>query len=256
MEPNHSGAYQRGFYVFVGLIALSLIEIGVALLFGSSFVLGVIIFVKAGLVLYYYMHIGRLAAGDESGDRSSLAYKTDTNRLGLWFFLLSDSFVFAGLLVSRFALLGLTRPHLNQALGLLVSIILLVSSFFANRAEVAVERSDKKTLQISLLITLALGVMFLLGVVFIEWPAAAREGITPSSGIDGAIFYMLTGMHAFHVLTGLVFLSLILRNARENLYTPEKHWQVEAGVVYWHFVDVVWMFFYPALYLIGTAIIR
>jgi len=256
MEHNHSSAYQRGFYVFVGLIALSLVEIGVAILFGSSFILGVIIFAKAGLVLYYYMHIGRLASGDESGDRSSFAYKTDTNRLGLWFFLLSDSFVFAGLLVSRFALLGLTRPHLNQALGLMVSIILLVSSFFANRAEVAVEKAERKTLLVSVMVTLILGVMFLLGVVFVEWPAAAREGITPSAGVDGAIFYMLTGMHAFHVLTGLVFLALIFRNAYKNLYTPEKHWQVEAGVVYWHFVDVVWMFFYPALYLIGTAIIR
>ena len=65
---------------------------------------------------------------------------------------------------------------------------------------------------------------------------------------------MMTGMHAFHVLTGLIFLALIYRNARKNLYTPEKHWQVEAGVVYWHFVDVVWMFFYPALYLIGSLI--
>jgi cytochrome c oxidase subunit 3 len=255
MEHNSSNDYQRGLYVFVALVALSLIEIGVALFFTSNLALGAIILAKAGLVLYYYMHVGRLAGGDdETGNRASAPYKTGTNRLGLWLFLVSDAFVFAGLLVTRFSLLGLTRPHLNQTLGLAVSIVLLVSSFFANRAEVAAEKGDRKRLLTSTLITLVLGLVFLLGVVFVEWPAAAREGITPSSGVGGAVFYMMTGMHAFHVFTGLIFLALIYRNARKNLYSAEKHWQVEAGVVYWHFVDVVWMFFYPALYLIGLVV--
>jgi cytochrome c oxidase subunit 3 len=62
---------------------------------------------------------------------------------------------------------------------------------------------------------------------------------------------MMTGMHAFHVLTGVIFLLILLRNGARNLYSAEKHWAVEAGAVYWHFVDVVWIFFYPALYLIG-----
>jgi cytochrome c oxidase subunit III len=256
MENKHSSGFQRGFYVFVALIALSVIEIGVALLFGSSLALGALIVAKSGLVLYYYMHIGKLVTGDDTGDRSSYAYKVGTNRFGLWLFLLSDAFVFAGLLVTRFSLLGLTRPNLNQLLGLFVSLILLISSFFANRAEVAAENSDRKTLLISVAVTILLGIAFLLGVVFVEWPAAAREGITPSAGVGGAVFFMLTGMHAFHVLTGLIFLSFIFRNARKNLYTSEKHWQVEAGVVYWHFIDVVWMFFYPALYLLGTVLIK
>lgn len=254
MEHNQHTGYQRGFYVFVALIALSIIEIGIALYFSSNLALGVLILAKAGLVLYYYMHVGKLASGDDNESHDSVTYRMGTNRLGLWLFLVSDAFVFAGLLVTRFSLLGLSRPHLNQTLGLLVSLILLVSSFFANRAEVAVKRGDRKTLLASTMITLVLGLAFLLGVVFVEWPAAAREGITPSSGVAGAVFYMMTGMHAFHVFTGLVFLALIYRNARKNLYSPEKHWQVEAGVVYWHFVDVVWMFFYPALYLIGTLV--
>ena len=63
---------------------------------------------------------------------------------------------------------------------------------------------------------------------------------------------MMTGMHAFHVITGLLFLGIVWRNGQRGLYTAEKHWAVEAAAVYWHFVDVVWIFFYPALYLIGT----
>ena len=62
--------------------------------------------------------------------RSGYRYKLGTNRLGLWLFILSDAFVFAGLLISRFYLLGDTRPHLDQTLGLIVTSVLLISSFF------------------------------------------------------------------------------------------------------------------------------
>ena len=174
------------------------------------------------------------------------------NRLGLWLFLLSDSFMFTGLLVARFVLWKDTRPELNQNLGFLVTAILLASSFFANRAETAMAYGDRKSYLRFITITVILGVVFLLGVVAVEWPEAARNGITVSGNSYGAVFYMMTGMHAFHVLTGVIFLALVIRNARRGLYSPEKHWAVEASTVYWHYIDVVWIFFYPALYLIGS----
>jgi len=183
--------------------------------------------------------------------RTSYKYKTATNRLGLWLFILSDSFVFAGLLVSRFYLLGDTRPHLEQGLGLIVTSVLLISSFFMNRAETAMAHGDQKAFLRSTLITLLLGIGFLIGVVGVEWQLAP---FGPGDGVHGAIFYMLTGMHAFHVLTGVVFLLIVYRNGRRGIYTAEKHWGVEAAAVYWHFIDVVWIFFYPALYLIGSVV--
>jgi cytochrome c oxidase subunit III len=79
------------------------------------------------------------------------------------------------------------------------------------------------------------------------------KDVTPSLGPAGAAFFMMTGMHAFHVLTGLILLIIVWINGRRGLY-DEKHYPVEAAAVYWHFVDVVWIFFYPALYLIGTVI--
>jgi cytochrome c oxidase subunit 3 len=157
-------------------------------------------------------------------------------------------------IITRFNLLGLTRPHLNQLLGLAISSVLLISSFFANRGEVAASAGDRKTFLSSIMVTIVLGTAFLLGVVALEWPTAIAEGLTPSSGVAGAVFFMMTGMHALHVLTGVVFLLIIYRNGRRGLYTPQKHYAVEAAAVYWHFVDVVWIFFYPALYLIGTAL--
>ena len=175
------------------------------------------------------------------------------NRMGLWLFLISDGFMFGGLLVARFFLWGDTRADLSQNLGFLVTAILLASSFFMNRGETAMANGDRKNYILFTTITILLGALFLVGVVFVEWPTAAAHGITPDKDTYGAVFYMMTGMHAFHVLTGLVFLGLVLRNARRGLYSPEKHWGVEASAVYWHFIDLVWIFFYPALYLIGSV---
>jgi len=249
---NKSEAYRQGVLVFIFLAILSALEFFVAIAIGSVILLVAIALVKFGLVLYYYMHIYKLnAAEDPDIDRNSYAYKLTTSRLGLWLFLLSDSFVFGGLAVSRFYLLGLTRPPLNQTLGLVVTSVLLLSSFFMNRAEVSMEHGDRKNFVLFTVLTLVLGLTFVAGVLGVEWPSAIAEGVTPSTNAAGAVFFMMTGMHAFHVITGLIFLSIIIRNGLRGLYSPEKHWGVEAATVYWHFVDVVWIFFYPALYLIG-----
>jgi cytochrome c oxidase subunit 3 len=246
-------ALNQGVIIFIFLAVLTALEYFIAVAMDAVPLLVLVALVKAGLVVYYYMHIYKLNADDE-GDEHSYAYKTGSNRLGLWLFILSDTFVFGGLLVSRFNLLGLTRPHLDQMLGLLVTAVLLISSFFMNRAETSIAHGDRKGFLIGTSLTLILGIGFLLGVVAVEWPQAIHEGITPSSGVAGAIFFMMTGMHAFHVLTGVIFLAIILRNGARGFYNAEKHWAVEAAAVYWHFVDVVWIIFYPALYLIGSVV--
>jgi cytochrome c oxidase subunit 3 len=179
------------------------------------------------------------------------AYKLLTNRIGLWLFFVSDGFVFGGLMVTRFYLLGDHRPDLEQFLGLIVTAVLLISSFFMNRAEVQISQGNRKGFVTSTLITMLLGIGFLVGVVGFEWRTAH---FTPAEGAQGAVFFMMTGMHAFHVLTGVIFLGIILRNGMKGVYTAERHWAVEAAANYWHFVDLVWIFFYPALYLIGTPI--
>lgn len=175
--------------------------------------------------------------------------KTITNRIGLWLFIFSDAFVFMGLLVSRFYLLGTEiRPEVNQLVGLIVTGILILSSFFMNRAETAIEFGDQKVFLRNTLITIILGTIFLIGVVGIEWQIAP---FGPSENVVWSLFYIMTGFHALHVLSGLVILVVIFLNGRKGLYTEERNYPVEAAAVYWHFVDVVWIFFYPALYLIG-----
>jgi len=251
---NHlekSDALQQGIIVFVFLAVLTALEFFIAVAIEAIALLAAVAVIKVGLVLYYYMHIYKLDQ-DSGEDQHSLAYKTSTSRLGLWLFLLSDAFVFGGLAVARFNLLGFTRPHLNQTLGLAVTSVLLLSSFFMNRAEASMAHGDRRGFALGILITLILGVAFVAGVLGVEWPMAIAEGVSPSASAAGAIFFMMTGMHALHVVTGLIFLGIVWRNGVRGLYSAERHWAVEAAAVYWHFVDVVWIFFYPALYLVGS----
>jgi cytochrome c oxidase subunit 3 len=256
-HTNKSDILRQGIIVFVFLAILTALEFFVAIEIGSTVLLASIAFVKVGLVMYYYMHIYRLNAQDEDADRHSYQYKLATNRLGLWLFLLSDSFIFGGLFISRFNLLGLASLPLSpdsQYIALAITSVLLLSSFFMNRAEASMEHGDRRGFIIGITLTIVLGLAFLAAVVGVEWPSAINAGVSYSTSAAGAVFFMMTGMHAFHVLTGVIFLSIVLRNGSRGLYSAEKHWAVESAAVYWHFVDVVWIFFYPTLYLIGKLI--
>ena len=242
----------QGILIFIYLAILTRLEFFVAITFKSVALLVVVALVKAALVLYYYMHVYKLSLESEL-DEASYDFKVGTNRLGLWLFLVSDTFVFAGLMVVRINLLGLARPELNQTLGLAVTAVLLVSSFFMNRGETMIHNGDRRGFLNNVAVTFILGLGFLLGVVLVEWRLAIHEGLTPSSSPAGGVFFMMTGMHAFHVFTGLILLAIVWINGRRGLYDV-KSYPVEAAAVYWHFVDVVWIFFYPALYLLGTAV--
>lgn len=181
------------------------------------------------------------------------------NRFGLWVFCFSESFLFIALLAARFYLwrdeTGLIRPDLEQVPALVATIILLVSSWFMNRAEVAIGKGDMKNFNIGMWMTAILGTVFLLTVVFVEWGIGNPEPhILVSDGAFGAVFFGMTGMHAIHVITGIILILIVWNNGRKGLYTNEQHWGVEACAIYWHYVDLVWVFFYPALYLIGQAI--
>jgi cytochrome c oxidase subunit 3 len=84
--------------------------------------------------------------------------------------------------------------------------------------------------------------------VGIEWSEALHS--FPPHGGFGSVFFLMTGMHAFHVVTGLIMLALLYLNVRQGKINAD-HWGPEAVVKYWHFVDVVWVFFYPAIYLLS-----
>jgi cytochrome c oxidase subunit 3 len=184
------------------------------------------------------------------------AQRLRNNRMGLWLFCFSEVFLFGALFMARFYLWrdpstgAIVRPELDQILGLATTAILLVSSLFMALGETAMAHGDRKAFSRNFLITAFLGTLFLIGVVGLEWGGH----ISPGDGAFGAVFYAMTGLHAFHVLTGVILILIVWWRGRQGDFTAEEHWGVEATAIYWHFVDVVWVFFYPALYLIGTAV--
>lgn len=176
----------------------------------------------------------------------------DINRLGLWLFLVSDASFFIALLSASFFVVGTSRPEeVDQVLGLGLTVLLLLSSLSAYRAEVASEHGDRQTAMRMLLVTMAMGVVFLFGVGF-EWHEAFRY-FPPSTGF-GTVLFTLTGVHAFHVVTGVLTLGFVyfrLRSVPAGADGADHRWAVEGAVKWWHFVDVAWVFIYPTLYLVG-----
>ncbi|MDA1278852.1 MAG: cytochrome c oxidase subunit 3 [Chloroflexi bacterium] len=171
------------------------------------------------------------------------------NRLGLWLFLVSDASFFIALITSRFFVEGTSRPdHVNQALGLGLTVLLLLSSLTAYRAEAAAEHGDRKQAQKMLLATIAMGVIFIVGVAF-EWYEALQH-FPPSTGF-GTILFTLTGVHVTHVATGVLALGFVYFQVRRSESDADSQWAVEGAVKWWHFVDVAWVFIYPTLYLVG-----
>jgi cytochrome c oxidase subunit 3 len=171
------------------------------------------------------------------------------NRTGLWLFILSESFLFGALISSRYYLQGVQRPsELNQPLGFVISIILVGSSLTAYWAETAASFGDQRRLLRNLLATIGLGLLFLAG-VGVEWKEAFHY-FPPSTGF-GTVFFTLTGVHATHVLSGLLLLGLVYLLGRNGRFTQGSYWGVEGVVKYWHFVDVAWVIIYPTLYLVS-----
>jgi cytochrome c oxidase subunit 3 len=186
------------------------------------------------------------------------------NRMGLWIFFLSEIFLFGALFAARFYLWHGTRPELSQELGLIATTILLVSSYFVFRGETAMEHGDRGRFLSSYMLASLLGILFFVMVVVMEWNIFGLEAnvggielfghLGVEDGTFAGVFFAMTGMHALHVISGVMLLLFVWNRGRKGGYTAERHWGVEGAALYWHYVDVVWVFFYPALYLIGTPV--
>lgn len=167
------------------------------------------------------------------------------HRYGLWMFIISEAFLFAVLLATRFALAGFERPEgVNILLGIALTVILVSSSRVVIRAERALEHGDHRRARAWLGVAIGLAAAFLV-LVGIEWAAGFTE--FPASTPYGSVFYLITGTHALHLFSGAVVLAfLAIQAGKEKL----DSWKLGAGALYWHFVDVVWLTVFTTLYLL------
>lgn len=166
-------------------------------------------------------------------------------RAGLWLFFFSETILFGLLMSARFFLEGIEREHLDQALGVGITSILVTSSVTAYMAETAIEHDRRSEAMWWLLGTIALGFIFAFGVGY-EWATAE---FTRHEAF-GTVFFTMTGVHAAHVLSGVGLLALVAIQLGRGRFSSKDHWPISGTIMYWHFVDIVWIFFYPTLYLV------
>jgi cytochrome c oxidase subunit 3 len=190
-----------------------------------------------------------VAANAHTGEVRTAAERTRRvriNRFGLWLFFISDGLLFGIMAAARFAIADThVDEEISQVLGLGITGILLASSLTAYLADAAISNGNIRRGQMMFLVTIVLGAIFLGGVV-VEWSIAEFSASEPY----GTAFFSMTGMHATHVATGLLFLMLAWVLAHRGRFNDGNTFGAQGVVMYWHFVDVVWVFFYPILYLL------
>lgn len=199
-----------------------------------------------------------------------LPQQRETVTLGMWAFLATEVLFFGGLFVAYLVyrsgqpeVFAEASQKLSVMLGAINTGVLLTSSLTMALAVHAAQEGKRKVLVRFMVATIVLGLMFM-GIKAVEYSHKFQEGLFPGSGFtyDGAhaagaqiyfsIYFMMTGVHALHMVVGVAILGIMTVFAARGKYTAEYYQPVEMFGLYWHFVDIVWIFLYPMLYLINV----
>jgi heme/copper-type cytochrome/quinol oxidase subunit 3 len=174
-------------------------------------------------------------------------------KVGTWWFLSSEIPTFGGVLVAYIVMrLGSagwaeSSSHLNFNIALINTFILLTSSMTIVMAHGAAQENKLRRTANYLAATVLLGLCFL-GMKAFEYGVEMERGFLPSSGIFWSFYYGMTGLHALHVLAGIIVNLVLWIQAAKGSLARHPH-RVELAGLYWHFVDIVWIFLFPLLYL-------
>ena len=191
-------------------------------------------------------------------------FATYSNKVGMWLFILSDSLTFGALLFAysygRIATPNWPTPFHSESIinATVMTAFLLTSSLTMVLAVSAAARGDRKWTISWLGATMFCGAMFVVLHVK-EWLGLIHEGMTPRGNPwapdvpqFGATFFTLTGLHMLHVTIGVVMLGYMAIRASGRKFHAND---IEVSGLYWHFVDLVWMFIFPMVYLMSTKIL-
>ncbi len=183
-----------------------------------------------------------------------------SKKLGMWLFIISDALTFSVLLISysylRFANPDWPLPFpFSPAIlfSTMMTVVLLASSLTMVMAVSAASRGERGKAVSWILATMLGGALFI-GLHLTEWLHLIEEGVRPFSNpwgapLFGAAFFGITGLHMTHVAIGVIYLGIISFGFGRGKFSPED---VEVSGLYWHFVDLVWMFVFPLIYLMSV----
>ncbi len=198
-------------------------------------------------------------AGEASWGGGAPPYAIGDKKLGMWLFVCADSLTFAACLIAysyvRLAAPIWPRPFAWDSIlnAIIMTACLLSSSLTMVMAVAAASAGNRKRAVRFILLTMLGGILF--DILHLrEWLGLIHEGVTPSSNpwgvpLFGATFFGLTGLHMTHVTIGVLYLGVIAIGFGRSKFSAED---VETSGLYWHFVDLVWMFIFPMVYLLSN----
>jgi len=192
--------------------------------------------------------------GEAIGMEARAVSDIPTGKVGMWWFLASEIMVFGGLMgcyvLLRLASAGWaeTAAHVSLPLASVNTLVLLTSSLTMVLAFAAVEQRDRRGARLFLSLTVLLGLTFL-GIKAYEYSTELAKGFTPLAGLFWSFYYAMTGLHALHVLGGVSVNFMLLLMALGGRLWPNVQHRVELAGLYWHFVDIVWIFLFPLIYM-------
>jgi len=189
--------------------------------------------------------------------------------LGMWVFLVTEIMMFGGLFAT-YVLYRSNDPdafaaashHLDTTLGAINTLVLLSSSLTMALAVRSAQLGSRGGSVFGMLCTMLLGAVFL-GIKAYEYAHKFHEGLVPgphfvfhghesrSAELFFSLYFAMTGLHAIHMIIGMGVLGTLTTLAVRRTYSAAYHTPIEIGGLYWHFVDIVWIYLFPLLYLLG-----
>lgn len=187
-------------------------------------------------------------------------------KMGMWLFLFTELLLFGGMFIlymayriEYFVDFQVAAKELKVYMGTVNTIILLTSSLTMVLSIVALQRGSKKLSMTWLGTTIALAFGFLI-VKYFEWSAKIADGIFPDSPeltsrangeiIFYGLYYVMTGLHGIHVIIGMILLGFMFVQIWRDKYNKDYYVKLENGGLYWHLVDLIWIFLFPLFYLL------
>jgi len=191
-------------------------------------------------------------------------------KLGFWLFLATELLLFGGLFVAFVVFQNMypemfiaSHHHLDRILGATNTVVLITSSLTMALGVRAAQTGHQGRLLGFLTATLVLAMVFLV-IKYVEYSAKIEHGLLPgfwynphgtADPVNGNLFFglyfMMTGLHGVHVVAGIVAIAWILARAAKGHFGPDYHTPVELVGLYWHLVDLIWIYLFPLFYLVG-----
>jgi cytochrome c oxidase subunit III len=190
----------------------------------------------------------------EHPPEANVSSRVEAQFLGMLLFIISEIMLFGAFFTAYFFVrvvgeaewFPFDRFELPVAIAAVNTGILLSSSFTMHWTLEGVRNENRRALQVGILTTFLLGLTFLT----IQVNEYVHLGFAPSDNAQATVFYCLTGLHGCHVFVGLVLLAMVMVRSFRGHYSAKEHRGVEVPGIYWHFVDVMWIFVFSSLYLL------